>query len=335
MPQHNSNEVHTVNRPNYPHDLDHIHPIAAQVINNIEQAVIGKNIIIKYLVTATLAGGHILLDDVPGVGKTTIAKALAQSTGLSYRRIQCTPDLLPSDITGITIFHPGTQAFEFQRGPIFSHILLADEINRTTPRTQSALLEAMEEGQVTIDGTTYGLPSPFLVIATENPIEYQGTFSLPESQLDRFLFRISLGYPSLEDETQILARFDKGQHLHELKPVATPGQIMDLMNEVQKTFVADSIRRYIAEIAQATRESSKLYLGLSPRGSIALYRAAQAWAWLHGRSFVIPDDVIHLAPLVVEHRLVLPRSAFSERHSTIHEILLDIIETIPVPTISR
>ncbi|PSR22020.1 MAG: magnesium chelatase [Sulfobacillus acidophilus] len=315
--------------------LDLLHPELKCIIENLEKTVVGKRRIIEYLVTALLAQGHVLLDDVPGVGKTTIAKALARSTGLKYRRIQCTPDLLPSDITGVTIFHPGTQQFEFQPGPVFAHLFLVDEINRTSPRTQSALLEVMEETQVTVDGVTYALDTPFVVVATQNPVEYEGTFSLPESQLDRFLFRLNIGYPTIDEEIRILAQSRLSSPSVQSNAVITRERLLALMEEASAVYVADSLRRYIAEVAAATRQSARLYLGLSPRGTLAWYRAAQAWALLHSRSFVVPDDVLSLAPLVVEHRLILSQTEAGTNRELVHEIFSDILRTIPVPVLER
>lgn len=315
--------------------LDPLQPELLRIIDNLELKVIGKRRVMEYMVTAILAGGHVLLDDVPGVGKTTIAKTLSQSMNLTYHRIQCTPDLLPTDITGVTIFHPGTHQFEFQPGPIFAHLILADEINRTSPRTQSALLEVMEEGQVTVDGVTHPLEQPFLVVATQNPIEYEGTFPLPESQLDRFLFRLNIGYPTVDEEAQILFRSDSNQVSSAVTPVITAHRLLELMREVQTIHVSDAVRRYIAEIAYATRQSAHIYLGMSPRATLALYRAAQSWALLHSRSYVIPDDIITLAPHIVEHRLILSRTAAAPSPDLVHEVFQEILHGVPVPAAER
>ncbi len=317
-------------RPQATNPLDALHPELERIIQNLETVVIGKRRVMEYMVTSLLAGGHVLLDDVPGVGKTTIAKTLAQSVSLHYRRIQCTPDLLPTDITGVTIFHPGTHQFEFQPGPIFAHLVLADEINRTSPRTQSALLEVMEEGQVTVDGVSHALEAPFLVVATQNPIEYEGTFPLPESQLDRFLFRLNVGYPSVDEETRILASTER-RAVAELTPVMSKERLLELMKDVQAIHVSDAVRRYIAELAYATRHSARVYLGMSPRATLALYRAAQSWALLHSRSYVVPDDVVTLAPQVVEHRLILSRATANPSPDLVHEVFQEILRAVPVP----
>ncbi|NMP22176.1 AAA family ATPase [Sulfobacillus harzensis] len=319
-----------VNRPTATDPLDALNPELDGIIKNLEKVVVGKRNVMEHLITALLAGGHVLLDDVPGVGKTTIAKTLAESVDLTYRRIQCTPDLLPTDITGVTIFHPGTHQFEFQPGPVFAHLVLADEINRTSPRTQSALLEVMEEGQVTVDGVSHRLAQPFVVIATQNPIEYEGTFPLPESQLDRFLFRLNIGYPTVDEETTILARAE-ARESQPVPVVMDRGRLLELMAETRAVHVSQGIRRYMAEIAYATRHSARIYLGMSPRSTLALYRATQAWALLHSRDYVIPDDVIALAPTVVEHRLILSRSTAAPSPDMVHEVFSEILRSIPVP----
>ncbi|MCL4351320.1 MAG: MoxR family ATPase [Firmicutes bacterium] len=311
-------------------NIDTVIPELQQVIANVEKVIVGKRHTIELLVTAILAEGHVLLDDVPGVGKTTLAKSIAASLHLSYSRIQFTPDLLPSDITGIGIYNPALSQFVFQPGPIFAHLILADEINRTSPRTQSALLEVMEEGQVTVDGHQHRLDRPFVVIATENPIEYEGTFPLPESQLDRFLFRIQLGYPSIEEETEMLSRLESSHPLDTLQPVLTQDQLLNLINKVSTTYVSPAIRQYIAQLAERTREHNRIYLGMSPRAAIALQRSSQAWAFLHGRTFVIPDDVRMLAPLVLTHRLSNPIVPRDDTRAIVREVIDDIVAHLPV-----
>ena len=268
-----------------------------QVIRNVETVIVGKRPQIELLMVALLCQGHVLIEDVPGTGKTMLARAVAASLGISFKRLQCTPDLLPNDITGVSVFNQQTHAFEFRPGPVFVHILLADEINRATPRTQAALLEAMQERQVTVDGVTRPLPAPFLVLATQNPIEYEGTFPLPEAQLDRFLMRLSLGYPETGDEIQMLRNLRK-QH-----PIETVGQVVDgiellnLYDAVTDVHVDETLERYILAIVRATRSHPDVALGASPRGSLALYKTSQALAALRGREYVIPDDVKTLVPL--------------------------------------
>jgi MoxR-like ATPase len=290
---------------------------ANQTINNVESVIVGKRAQIELLMVALLCQGHVLIEDVPGTGKTMLARAIAASMGMGFKRLQCTPDLLPNDITGVSVFNQQTNAFEFQPGPVFVNILLADEINRATPRTQAALLEAMQERQVTVDGVTRPLPAPFLVLATQNPIEYEGTFPLPEAQLDRFLMRLSLGYPETDDEAQMLRNLRK-QH-----PIETIGQVVDgtellaLHDPVTDVHVDQSLERYILTIVQATRAHPDLALGASPRGSLALYKTAQALAALRERDYVIPDDVKTLAPLTLAHRLIVkPESQLRGRTAT-------------------
>ncbi|NLJ79875.1 MAG: MoxR family ATPase [Firmicutes bacterium] len=272
---------------------------------NISRVIVGKEMEIKILLAALLSGGHVLLEDVPGVGKTILARSLAISFGGTFSRIQCTPDLLPSDITGVSVYDQKLNDFVFRPGPVLAQIVLADEINRATPRTQSSLLEAMGEGQVTVDGVTYQLEQPFLVLATQNPIEYEGTFPLPEAQLDRFLVRLDLGYPSLEEEDRLLHRLQKKHPIHELTACTDPTQVAELQNAVTEVFVEDSVRDYIVRLVQSTRTHSQVRLGVSPRGSLFLLRASQAWAALSGRDFILPDDVKKMAVPVLAHRLRL------------------------------
>jgi MoxR-like ATPase len=286
--------------------------------------------VLQLALVAVLCEGHILIEDVPGIGKTTLAKALAQSLGCSFRRIQCTPDLLPSDITGIHFFNQKTCEFEFRPGPVMANIVLVDEINRATPRTQSSLLECMQERQVTVDGVTMPLPRPFVVIATQNPVELQGTFPLPEAQLDRFLLKLVLGYPDVKSEDTILLRFERSNPLDGLGAVTSASEILDIGRVVQQIYVDASVRRYILEIVGATRTSRAITLGGSPRASLALYRASQALAFVRGRDFVLPDDVKQLAVPVLAHRLILSTDAYL--HNTSKEKLIDdILSSVPVP----
>ncbi len=298
---------------------------ADQVIRNVETVIVGKRRQIEFLIVALLCQGHVLIEDVPGTGKTMLARAIAASMGIGFKRLQCTPDLLPNDITGVSVFNQQTGAFEFRPGPVFVNILLTDEINRATPRTQAALLEAMQERQVTMDGVTRPLPAPFLVLATQNPIEYEGTFPLPEAQLDRFLIRLSMGYPAADDEARIL------RHLKKQHPIETIGQVVDgtellsLHDAVTDVHVDESLEQYILAVVRATRTHRDLALGASPRGSLALYKAAQALAALRDRDFVIPDDVKTLIPLTLAHRLIVkPESQLRGR--TDQAILAEILE---------
>jgi MoxR-like ATPase len=271
---------------------------------NIASQIMGKDRPIQLVLTALLAGGHVLLEDVPGVGKTLLAKSLAKSIDGKFQRIQCTPDLLPSDITGTNIWNPGNREFEFVAGPVFTNILLADEINRATPRAQSALLEVMEEKQVTLDGQTRPVPTPFFVIATQNPIESHGTFALPEAQMDRFMLSLSLGYPSAAEELQMLQGLTTGVPVNNLEPCITLEQLQSMQHQCQQVKVDLAIQQYLINLVRATRNDSEIALGVSPRGAVSLHRATQAWAWLQGRSYALPDDVKDLALYVLSHRIL-------------------------------
>ncbi len=305
---------------------------AKRIIANAEKVVVGKRRQIILSMVSWFCEGHILLEDVPGVAKTILARTLAASVGCTFKRLQCTPDLLPSDVTGASIFNQKKSEFEFRPGPLFAQIVLADEINRTTPRTQASLLEAMAEGRVTVDGTTYQLTPPFLVIATQNPVDHEGTFPLPEAQLDRFLVRFSLGYPNMEEELQMLNMLQHSHPLDQLKPVATAEQIVACQKAVREIHIDEKIRRYITEIVHATREHEDLSLGGSPRASIALFRTSQAMAAIYGRSFVQPDDVKRVAGPVLMHRLILkPESRL--RKVTTADVVSEVVADVPVPII--
>jgi len=296
-----------------------------QVIQNVETVIVGKRPQIELLMVALLCQGHVLIEDVPGTGKTMLARATAASMGMGFKRLQCTPDLLPNDITGVSVFNQKTNAFDFRPGPVFVNVMLADEINRATPRTQAALLEAMQERQVTVDGVTRPLPAPFLVLATQNPIEYEGTFPLPEAQLDRFLIRLSLGYPGTDDEIQMLRNLRKEHPIEAVEQVVDGTELIDLHDAVTDVHVDESLERYILAIVNATRSHPDVALGASPRGSLALYKTGQALAALHGRDYVIPDDVKALAPLALAHRLIVkPESQLRGR--TAEAILGEIVE---------
>lgn len=302
-----------------------------EISENIARVMIGKNKQVELILVALLAEGHVLLEDVPGVGKTLLAKALAKSIGGEFKRVQFTPDLLPSDITGFNIYNKQSGHFEFQSGPVMANVLLADEINRTIPRTQASLLESMEEKQVTVDGMTMQLPEPFFVIATQNPIEMEGTFPLPEAQLDRFMMRVDLGYPSEEEEEMILERFQQANPLNELGAVITPEQVVLLQQTRRQIKVSSLVRQYIIRIVTATRNSKLLSFGVSPRGSLQLMAAAQALAALRGREYVLPDDVKYLAGTVLSHRLIL-KAEEQIRGSKPEDILVEIMNQVPVPT---
>lgn len=303
---------------------------ANQIIEEVERAIVGKKGVVRKAVATLFCNGHLLIEDIPGVGKTTLAKALALSVGGEFRRIQFTPDLLPSDITGSSVFNQQTSEFEFRAGPIFGNLVLVDEINRATPKTQAALLEAMEERQVTSDGVTRPLPEPFFVIATQNMVEMTGTYPLPEAQLDRFFARISLGYPSKEDEVQILLNQQVATPLDLVRKVVELSMLTEIQAGVKDVFIHDSIREYIVSIVRATRESNVLIMGSSPRGSLYLMRAAQAAAAIAGSDFVRPDDVKEMAVPVLSHR-VLPRAELKARGATTDEAIARILDSVPAP----
>lgn len=304
--------------------------LCRRIVENISQVIVGKQPVIELLLAGLLADGHVLLEDMPGLGKTLIAKTLAKSIGAGFKRVQFTPDLLPADITGFTVYNQQRGEFLFQSGPVMTHVLLADEINRTIPRTQSSLLESMEERQVTVDGATHPLPRPFFVMATQNPIELEGTFPLPEAQLDRFLLRVRIGYPAQAEEIAILERFQTHDPLRDLRPVARPEDVVALQEARKKITVSAPVREYITSLVGATRTSRALRLGASPRGSLALMRAGQALAGLRGRDFVLPDDVKCLALPVLAHRVIL-REEERLRGETPERVLGAILEQTPIP----
>lgn len=305
-----------------------------KIIDNISKVIIGKTEEVKLVLVALLSGGHVLIEDVPGVGKTSLVKALAKSINADFKRIQFTPDLLPSDVIGVSIYNPEKGVFEFKQGPIMSQILLADEINRTSPKTQSSLLEAMEERQVTVDGKTYMLPRPFMVIATQNPIEYDGTFRLPEAQLDRFMIKVNLGYPDIKHEIEMLKRFETLDPLEDLKPVVSIMEILKMQNEVKSVYVDDSILDYIITIVNNTRNLSTVLLGASPRAAINLMKASQAKAFIEGRNYVLPDDVKYLSVPVLSHRIILRNEA---RFNNLDErsVIKDILNATKVPVVKK
>jgi MoxR-like ATPase len=310
--------------------------IAMKVIQNVEKVIVGKRPTVVLAVVAAFAEGHILLEDVPGVAKTMLARALAMSVGCTFKRIQCTPDLLPSDVTGISIFNQKLNEFEFRPGPLFAQIVLADEINRATPRTQAALLEAMAEGRITVDGVTHELWPPFIVLATQNPIDHEGTFPLPEAQLDRFLVRLSIGYPNADEEAKMLELLQERHPITDLAAVTTPAELIDCQKAVRKIFVDDKVRAYLLALVRRTREHEEVRLGGSPRASIALFRTAQALAAIRGRSYVLPDDIKRLAAAVLGHRLILKPEARLRKRTAGHvveEILAEL--PAPVPTVAE
>jgi MoxR-like ATPase len=309
--------------------MEEVQKFVIPLIENVERVIVGKRQTIEFIIVALLCEGHVLLEDVPGSGKTMLARSMAASLGLSTKRIQCTPDLLPNDVTGVSVFNQKSGEFEFKPGPIFVNILLADEINRATPRTQAALLEAMQEQQVTADGVTRDLPRPFLVLATQNPIEYEGTFPLPEAQLDRFLMRLSMGYPSRTDERQILTNLWREHPITKIGKVIDGHELLSLQTRIWDVNVDATLQDYIVGLAEATRDHPDLALGVSPRGTLALLKAAQAFAAIRGRDYVVPEDVKTLVPLTLSHRLILKPEA-ELRGRTARTILEDVLERTPV-----
>ncbi len=311
-------------------DSDHIRQLVQTTTDNIERVVIGKRREVELVLVALLCRGHVLIEDVPGVGKTVLTKAVARSIGSSFKRIQFTPDLLPSDVTGVNVFNQQRGTFEFRPGPIVAQLVLADEINRATPKTQSALLEAMEEAQVTIDGVTHALPNPFVVLATENPIDYEGTFPLPEAQLDRFLLRISLGYPGRQGELEMLDRQHVRHPLDSLEQVVSVTDLVAAQEGVKTVHVAGAVREYIVSLVEATRRHDDVFLGASPRGSLALFNASRAWAGIRGREFVTPDDVKQLAEPTLAHRIIVSPAA-RMRAVDSRQVVRDLLDSLPVP----
>ena len=310
--------------------MEDFRSIAERVVENVEQVIVGKHYEVQLALIALICRGHLLIEDVPGVGKTTLAKSLARSLGCTFKRMQFTPDLLPSDVTGVSIYNQKSAEFEFRPGPVMAQIVLADEVNRATPKTQSALLEAMEEQQITVDGVTRALPVPFLVMATQNPIEYEGTFPLPEAQLDRFMMRLSLGYPSAADELVVLTAQQQAHPLDALEQVVSLEDLLQLQQEVRGVYVDRLVSEYIVAVVTATRVHQKVYLGASPRGSLALYRASQARAMMYGRDYVIPDDVKELGEPTLAHRLIVSPAA-RIRNVDPRQIIEEIVEAVPVP----
>ena len=306
---------------------------AQLVIDNTSKVIVGKREVIELAVATLIAQGHLLIEDVPGVGKTMLAKSLATSIGCSFNRIQCTPDLLPSDITGLSIYNQQNGQFEFRQGPLMSQVVLADEINRATPKTQSALLESMEEHQITVDGVTHPLHAPFIVLATQNPIEYEGTFPLPEAQLDRFLMRINLGYPSVEEELEIISEQEMAHPITVLESVTTPSGILEMQEAVNSIYVDSLIREYIVKLTESTRSHPEVYLGASPRASLGLFKTARALALIRERDYVIPDDVKFLAPTVLSHRIILAPSARMQGIRSM-DIVDNLLSELAIPGIA-
>ena len=310
--------------------MESMQPQVQKIIDNIGKVMIGKQHVAELSVVSLLAGGHVLLEDVPGVGKTMMVRALAKSVGAEFKRIQFTPDLLPSDVTGSSVYNPKELRFEFRPGPIMGNIILADEINRTSPKTQAALLEGMEEASVTVDGTTLQLERPFFVMATQNPIEYEGTYPLPEAQLDRFLFKMNMGYPTPQEEVEILNSTEKRQPIHELESVVTLDELREMQLQVKEVHVDQTVKEYIVDMMNRTRTHQAVYLGASPRGSVALMKAAQSYAFVKGRDYVLPDDVQYLAKYALTHRIILKSEAKFEG-ITAEQVIDKVIDRTPVP----
>jgi MoxR-like ATPase len=310
--------------------MSDVQAFSERLVANIEKVIVGKRSTVELAVISLLCQGHLLIEDVPGVGKTMLARSLARSLGCSFSRIQFTPDMLPSDVTGVSIFNQVTREFEFRAGPVTSQIVLADEINRATPKTQAALLEAMEERQVTVDGVTHNLPRPFMVLATQNPIEYEGTFPLPEAQVDRFLMRIRLGYPSKEDEIRVLERQQFQHPFDELEQMVSVEELTEMQEAVKTVFVSPAVKQYIVDLTNQTRVHNEVYLGASPRGSLALYRTGQARACILGRDYVLPDDIKVLAVSTLAHRVILGPGA-RLRDLSAQQVVEEILNSVPVP----
>ncbi|MCS6827656.1 MAG: MoxR family ATPase [Caldilinea sp.] len=310
--------------------MELVQSVANRVTENVRQVIVGKDEEVRLTLLAMLCEGHLLIEDVPGVGKTMLARALALSVGCTFRRIQFTPDMLPTDVTGVNIYNQKTQQFEFRPGPVFAQIVLTDEINRATPKTQSALLEAMEERQVTVDGVTYPVPHPFLVLATQNPIEYEGTFPLPEAQVDRFMLRIHLGYPNKPNEIDMLNRQSDHHPIHDLRQVVSAEELVAAQRAIRSVYVDDLVKSYIVDLVTTTRDHPDVYLGASPRGSLALFHAARAWAAINGRDYVLPDDVKRLAEPTLAHRLIINPSA-RIKNVTAQQVIEDALQHTPVP----
>lgn len=311
-------------------DMDFINRLSDKIIDNVTKVVIGKQDVVKLILVAFYCQGHALLEDVPGVGKTMLVKALAKTVGCSFKRIQFTPDLLPTDVTGVSIYNQKTNDFEFKPGPVIANIVLADEINRSSPKTQSALLEAMEEGQVTADGQTYAIPKPFFLLATQNPIEYEGTFPLPEAQLDRFMLRLRLGYPQFQEEVQLLSRLQFQHPIDKLEQVANTQEILKAQEIIKQVHVDQSLSNYIVKIIHSLRNHPQVYLGASPRGSLAVFKGAQALAAIEGRDYVVPDDIKLMARCALPHRVILKPEAQLNGYEP-EKLVADILGQVPVP----